>query len=112
MALTLERHTITFLPSGRTVQVIPETTLAEAAFRAGVLFSVDCGGRGTCGKCRVQLVSGKLFPVTPAEDNPGKSMLIDAKDLLACQWRPLNNVTIFVYPEKKIKLPISGPLQT
>jgi uncharacterized 2Fe-2S/4Fe-4S cluster protein (DUF4445 family) len=99
----LERHTITFLPSGKTVQVIPETTLAEAAIRAGILLPVDCGGWGTCGKCRVQLVSGQVSPIDQVEDNPFKLRLIDGKDLLACQWRPLNNVTIIVCPETKVR---------
>ncbi|MDQ5986900.1 MAG: Phenol hydroxylase P5 protein [Syntrophus sp. SKADARSKE-3] len=99
----MERHTITFLPSGKTVQVIPETTLAEAAIRAGILLPVDCGGWGTCGKCRVQLVSGKVSPIDQVKDDHVKLRLIDEKELLACQWRPLNNVTVTVYPETKVK---------
>ena len=35
--------------------------LAEYLARAGYLVHADCGGRGTCGKCRVQLVGGYLY---------------------------------------------------
>ncbi len=35
--------------------------LAEYLARAGYLLHADCGGRGTCGKCRVQLAAGYLY---------------------------------------------------
>ncbi len=38
--------------------------LAEHLARAGYLVHADCGGRGTCGKCRVRLAGGYLY------DNP------------------------------------------
>ena len=35
--------------------------LAEYLARAGYLLHADCGGRGTCGKCRVRLTAGDLY---------------------------------------------------
>ena len=35
--------------------------LAEYLARTGYLIHADCGGKGTCGKCRVQLVGGYLY---------------------------------------------------
>ncbi len=35
--------------------------LAEYLAHAGYLLHADCGGRGTCGKCRVKLVAGCLY---------------------------------------------------
>jgi uncharacterized 2Fe-2S/4Fe-4S cluster protein (DUF4445 family) len=48
---------VTFQPSGRSVYVLPGTVLLEAAGRAGIILQTPCGGRGTCGKCRVRLVN-------------------------------------------------------
>ncbi len=42
----------------RELQVPPETPLAEAASDVGWALRSDCGGRGVCGKCRIQ-VNGK-----------------------------------------------------
>lgn len=35
--------------------------LAEYLARLGYLIHADCGGKGTCGKCRVQLAGGYLY---------------------------------------------------
>lgn len=44
---------VIFEPSGLRVSVEHETTILEAAREVGLHVSSDCGGRGTCGKCRV-----------------------------------------------------------
>ncbi|MEI6971128.1 MAG: ASKHA domain-containing protein [bacterium] len=51
---------ITFEPSGRRVFVLPGTLLLEAAAEAGIILQMPCGGRGTCGKCRLKVVSGTV----------------------------------------------------
>lgn len=35
-------------------------SLLDAMIRQNILVSAACGGRGTCGKCRIQLLKGKL----------------------------------------------------
>ena len=35
-------------------------SLLEALLRNKLPYRADCGGRGTCGKCRVKLLEGKL----------------------------------------------------
>ncbi|MCP4399480.1 MAG: DUF4445 domain-containing protein [bacterium] len=52
--------TITFQPSGKTIEVPKETELLKAADMAGVDIDLPCGGKGTCGKCIVQIVSGDV----------------------------------------------------
>ncbi len=51
---------IKFLPFGKTVYVLPRTSMLEAASRAGLTLETTCGGAGTCGKCRVKIVSGNV----------------------------------------------------
>jgi uncharacterized 2Fe-2S/4Fe-4S cluster protein (DUF4445 family) len=53
---------VTFQPCGRAVFVLPETTILEAAACAGLTIDTPCGGMGTCGKCRVQVISGACEP--------------------------------------------------
>lgn len=59
--------TVTFLPGGKQVIIEPGLTIAEAAQRAHLYLSLPCGGKGICGNCRVQVVSGDLGAPTPAE---------------------------------------------
>ena len=42
------------------ITVTPGTTLLEAARSANVAIDAPCSGNGSCGKCRVKLVSGEL----------------------------------------------------
>jgi uncharacterized 2Fe-2S/4Fe-4S cluster protein (DUF4445 family) len=55
-----EMHEVTFLPSGRKVEVEAGISLIKAARLAGVHINASCGGSGVCGKCRVILESGNL----------------------------------------------------
>ena len=50
---------VTYLPSGKTVRVPEGTTLFNAAHWAGLPIESTCGGRGTCGKCGVQVLEGE-----------------------------------------------------
>jgi uncharacterized 2Fe-2S/4Fe-4S cluster protein (DUF4445 family) len=54
-------HLVVFQPSGRQAQIPEGTTLLEAARRLGVDVDSICGGRQTCGKCKVVLETG-TFP--------------------------------------------------
>ena len=63
--MTREREVLVrFRPSGREAFVLPGTRLVEAAAEAGLLIDVPCGGEGTCGKCRLIVVSGAAEPTT------------------------------------------------
>jgi uncharacterized 2Fe-2S/4Fe-4S cluster protein (DUF4445 family) len=50
---------VTYLPSGKSVRVPAGTTLFNAAHWAGLPIESTCGGRGTCGKCGVQVLEGE-----------------------------------------------------
>jgi uncharacterized 2Fe-2S/4Fe-4S cluster protein (DUF4445 family) len=55
----VDKHEVTYLPSGKTVRVPEGTTLFNAAHWAGLPIESTCGGRGTCGKCGVQVLEGQ-----------------------------------------------------
>lgn len=56
--MTGRKHQVTYEPSGTTAHVPTGTTLFNAAHWAGIPIESTCGGRGTCGKCTVQVVQG------------------------------------------------------
>ncbi|MFH1732501.1 MAG: ASKHA domain-containing protein [Planctomycetota bacterium] len=53
---------ITFLPENTHVHVLPGTTVLEAAGRADIIIETPCGGKGTCGRCRVVISKGAHAP--------------------------------------------------
>jgi uncharacterized 2Fe-2S/4Fe-4S cluster protein (DUF4445 family) len=84
-------YRITFLPDGRTVEAAEGETILRAAGRDGIHINATCGGKGTCGRCRVILKEGKAV-------SPESSHLTD-KDraegiLLACQSVPASDLTV------------------
>ena len=50
---------LTFLPGNVSISVRSGTTLLQAMIAAGLSPDAPCGGKGTCGKCRV-LVGGEI----------------------------------------------------
>ena len=55
-----ETYKVTFMPSGRVVEVESGVSVIKAARLAGVHINASCGGSGVCGKCRITLESGTL----------------------------------------------------
>jgi uncharacterized 2Fe-2S/4Fe-4S cluster protein (DUF4445 family) len=55
---TQPTHLVIFQPSGRQGQVADGTSLLDAARQLGVDVDSICGGRQTCGKCKVLLETG------------------------------------------------------
>jgi uncharacterized 2Fe-2S/4Fe-4S cluster protein (DUF4445 family) len=55
-----KNYQVTFMPSGRVVEVESGVSVIKAARLAGVHINASCGGSGVCGKCRITLESGTL----------------------------------------------------
>ncbi len=53
---------VTFQPSGKVIEVKPDTSLLEAAKQADLEISTPCGTNRTCGKCIVRIISGSVDP--------------------------------------------------
>jgi uncharacterized 2Fe-2S/4Fe-4S cluster protein (DUF4445 family) len=78
--LKAEKLKVTFLPKEVTTRVPPGTTVFHAAAWTGQPIESTCGGRGTCGKCRVQVLEGDGV-VTPAD------LEHLTRDEIAAGWR-------------------------
>ena len=49
---------VTFLPQNLITNTPEGTTVFNAANWAGLAIDSTCGGRGTCGKCKVRVLEG------------------------------------------------------
>jgi len=74
---------ITFLPSNISVETAPGAPLADAARAAGVSIDLPCGGKGTCGKCRVRVVEGSISHNDSLPAIPGEAGVVQACASLA-----------------------------
>ena len=93
---------VTFQPSGRSVYVLPGTLILEAAGRAGVVLQTPCGGKGTCGKCKVRVVNGECEPSAAAKDALSPAQINNGYRL-ACQAYIQGPLTIDIPPESRFE---------
>jgi uncharacterized 2Fe-2S/4Fe-4S cluster protein (DUF4445 family) len=92
-------YIIDFEPIGRRVDIAPGESLLEAARSAGVELVSICGGKGSCGGCRVRVMGGKLSSPTLEEESVFTPIELEEGYRLACQARPLTDVKIDVPSE-------------
>ncbi len=103
-AETAETVLAAYEPSGVTAAVESGETLLAAGMRSGVDIRHDCGGKGVCGTCRVEMLAGgdALSTVTdPERKHLGE--LLDDGWRLACQTTPRAPVRLRVPPNEKGK---------
>lgn len=79
---------VVFQPAGQSAYVLPGSLLTEAAAAVGLAINYPCGGRGTCGKCRVRIVEGAA---PPAESD---ARTLSADDM-AAGWRLACQTQVF-----------------
>jgi uncharacterized 2Fe-2S/4Fe-4S cluster protein (DUF4445 family) len=77
---------VQYLPFDRTTRVPPGTTLFSAAHWIGLPIDSTCGGRGTCGKCKVRVIQGTA-EVTTADHRQLLKEEIEGGWRLSCQTR-------------------------
>ena len=90
-----QQCSVTFQPRSQRVYVLPGTKILEAIARTGRTIDTPCGGKGTCGKCRVQVLDG------PAEPTDADRRIFSAQQLaegwrLACQTAVTADLTVHV----------------
>jgi uncharacterized 2Fe-2S/4Fe-4S cluster protein (DUF4445 family) len=95
------------LTSGRTITCSPDTSILESLKKAGIYLTSSCGGKGTCGKCRIIIRSGEAdikskIKLTQDEIHRGYS--------LACKTFPKKDMLIEV--PKESMLVVEGKVVT
>ena len=97
----MKNFQVIFLPSGRRGEVPEGKTVLEASIELGVGIESLCGGKRSCGKCKVKWVQGDLSPFTEEE---GKLITESERAegyRLGCAAQILGNVQIFVPEESR-----------
>ena len=83
----MNQHVVTFLPAGISVPVEAGSSLLQAQIAAGLQPDAPCGGKGTCGKCRV---------------------VLDGQEILACQTHVHRDMTVFTEQPEQVKILTAG----
>ncbi len=92
---------IVFEPLKKRVYCSEGITIAEVARNAGVSLLSSCGSQGTCGKCRVFIISGRVSPLTNEEREKLSAKDIERGCRLACLTRVYDEVTVEI-PAKSL----------
>jgi uncharacterized 2Fe-2S/4Fe-4S cluster protein (DUF4445 family) len=90
---------VRFLPDDCEVALGEGKTLLEAAQAAGVYVGAVCGGRGTCGKCRLRVRRGE---VSAARTDHLTREELGNGYVLACRTSPRGDVVVEVPPEVRL----------
>jgi uncharacterized 2Fe-2S/4Fe-4S cluster protein (DUF4445 family) len=86
---------VTFEPEGKAAYVLAGSLVLEAAARAGIIIDTPCGGRATCGKCRIVARGGCSEP-TETERRMFTAKELAAGLRLACQAKVLADTSVTV----------------
>ncbi len=62
------KRRITILPTGEVLEAEDGSLLLDVLAENGYYLPAACGGKGTCGKCRVRLISGEVDGAIPDSD--------------------------------------------
>jgi uncharacterized 2Fe-2S/4Fe-4S cluster protein (DUF4445 family) len=91
--------TIDFEPVGRRGQFNQEQSLLDCARQLSVDLVSICGGIGSCDRCKVQVIAGKVTKPTLEEEAELSASELEQGYRLACQTHPLSDVKLHVPPE-------------
>ena len=83
----MNHYTVTFQPDGVSVCLPGGTDLLRAQIAAGLRPDAPCGGKGTCGKCKV---------------------FVDGREVLACQTIVDRDMTVFTGQSRQANILTTG----
>ena len=86
---------VVYKPFDKATRVPPGTTLFSAAHWIGLRIDSTCRGRGTCGKCKVQVLEGGA-EITTADRKQLRPIELEAGWRLSCQAKVYQDTTVTV----------------
>jgi uncharacterized 2Fe-2S/4Fe-4S cluster protein (DUF4445 family) len=90
----MAKHRIIFEPSGLSGEFSEKTSILKCSQKLGVGLVSVCAGKGTCGKCRVEVREGRVSPVSEAEKRHLSLTDLGQGLRLACQTQLLGDTRI------------------
>ncbi|MFI5398321.1 MAG: ASKHA domain-containing protein [Candidatus Binatia bacterium] len=115
----MNRHRVRFLPSGQTGEIDQGVLLRDAARLFGLGVETICGGRASCGKCKVRIVEGgaeehgiassqaHLSASSPAEQRRFAHGELRPDERLSCQARVQGDLLVYIPEESRTGRPIA-----
>ncbi|MFZ3373323.1 MAG: 2Fe-2S iron-sulfur cluster-binding protein, partial [Desulfitobacteriaceae bacterium] len=91
---------VRFMPENRTIEVENGTSLLKAASIAGIYIKSGCGGKGSCGACKVVVLVGAPEVVGTGNLTPEQ---ITNGVRLSCRTLVQGDVTVEVPPESRLQ---------
>ncbi len=95
----MTEHRVDFEPIGRRGQCRADQSLRDCAQQMGIELVSLCGGKGTCGRCKVRVLEGEMSQRTLAEIEALSTSQIESGYRLACQTYPPGDCKVYVPPE-------------
>jgi uncharacterized 2Fe-2S/4Fe-4S cluster protein (DUF4445 family) len=92
----MSSYSVTFKPQNKSVRVQADTSLLEAAYRAGITINNLCGGDGICGRCKMIVKQGEVTGKVSAKLTREE---IRRGFVLACQTPVTDNLVVEI-PEE------------
>ena len=84
------------VPEQRSCEVPPGTSLQEALALLDLHVTAPCGGEGSCGKCRIEVLEGGVEPLSAAERVLLSPAQIEEGVRLSCQARICGSAQVAV----------------
>ena len=94
--LTSTTFEIDFEPIGKRVEVPAGADLLDAARQSGIGLASVCGGEGTCGRCRVVIMSGEVSPAVDADRRFLSQLELASGQRLACRCQVHGDVKVYL----------------
>ncbi|MEW6660902.1 MAG: ASKHA domain-containing protein [Bacillota bacterium] len=85
----MDGYNVTIANTGQRLLVGPGVNLKDALAAAGIFLNTPCGGRGTCGKCRVTVVGRDGAPLERVQE------------VLACQFKVEKDLWLIAGEQKE-----------
>ncbi len=89
------------IQNGREFSCETGEELLKVLRRHGVELEVPCNGKGTCGKCKLKLLSGTLSPVTDNERRLLRGDELENGIRLSCMARVLSDIEIEIPKQER-----------
>lgn len=99
----MAKYTVKFKPDGKVATVEEGTIITNAADMAGITIDSPCGGKGTCGKCKVIVNAEKISPPNEAEEEFFSPDELKEGYRLACQTVVSCNMEVIVPDDSRIR---------
>ena len=87
------------LTSNEVITLNSDESLLSALKRSGIYLVASCGGKGTCGKCKVNVIEGDFKAVVYGKLTAAEK---DSGTVLACQTFPLGDLLVAIPKESRL----------